>query len=181
MDRRTKLLASALVAGVCTACSSATGSSAAGGTSPAAATTSATAASTGALRGVEALTPPPPDPAEAGHVAGLAAVPDGAFSGSLRLRLSGLTAYEEKVTGSCAGMGTQPVLAVHLADGTRLAITFAGGRATSRLQAPGIDEQLLLDGVHTTTAGSTVAVMADLLAAGTSERVGDLALNGRCA
>lgn len=182
MDPRGKVLAFALLVGLCAGCSSSVVHSTDGRTSPAAATSStAPAASTGTLPGDEVLTPPPPDPGAHSQVAGFSAVPDGAFTGQLHLSLSGLANFDEKVTGSCTDMAIRPALAVQLTDGSRLRIAFDDERATTLLQAPGMDEKLLLDAVHTTVHGPAIGVTANLLAAGTSEKVGVLSLTGRCA
>jgi hypothetical protein len=176
-----KPLVFALVVGLCAGCSGSQAPGEGGGASPAAAASSVpSAAADGTLPGNEALTPPPADPAAPSQVATLAAVPDGPFSGHLRLTLSGLAAFDEPVAGSCSGMAVRPVVAVRLADGSQLDVTFDGERATSVLRAPGIEEHHVLDGVRTTVTGTSVAVEADLLTAGTSERAGDLALSGRC-
>lgn len=184
MTARGNGLLAALVIGACAACSSgppvdtaADGRAPASGTDPAGSSVEAGPLD---LPGEEALTPPPPDPRAPGQMADLGDLPDGPLAGHLQLSLSGLVAFDEAVTGSCATMATGPALSVRLADGSVLRLAFDRERASSVLTAPGIEARHALDDVRTSVSGSEVEVEADLLTDGTTERSGTLVLTGRC-
>jgi hypothetical protein len=132
------------------------------------------------MPGDEALTPPPPDPESGDHLGLLATAPDGPLEGDLDLAVSGLTAFAEPVTGTCAAMATSPVLEMTLSEGSTLTVRFDGDGGSLLLAAPGIEVRQTLDAVSLTTEGGSVSLGADLLTEGTTERSGRLALEATC-
>ncbi|TFV62895.1 UNVERIFIED_ORG: hypothetical protein E4P37_16130 [Bacillus sp. AZ43] len=132
------------------------------------------------LPGGEALTPPPPDAAADEHREGLAALPDGMLAADLELSVSGLTAFAEPVTGSCASMASQPTVIATLSDGSTLRVGFAEEGGTLLLAAAGIESAHTLAGVDLDATSGGFRLAADLLTEGTSERSGRLVLDGTC-
>lgn len=132
------------------------------------------------LPGTEALTPPPPDSAADDHVTGLGSLPDGRLTADLALTVSGLTAFAEQVTGSCATMSSEPTLAAVLSDGSTLRVTFGGSGGRLLLTAPGIEVRQTLASPEVTAGAESFRVASDLFTQGTSEHSGRIVLEGTC-
>jgi hypothetical protein len=132
------------------------------------------------IPGVEALTPPPPDPAAGKHLDGLAKVPDGRLAGTFDMTVSGLTGFSESVAGTCSNMATSPTLEFPLSDGSTFRMSFGADGGSLLLAAPGIEVRQTLAAVELTGEGGALRVAADLLTEGTSENSGHLVVEGTC-
>ena len=143
-------------------------------------TSSPTPSSVPGLPGDEALTPPPPDPAAAGHLQQLSGVPTGQLGGHLQVTVAGLASFDEDVSGTCTRGATGPLFEATLADGSVWRLTFGPDGATSSLVAPGVQVDQLLRGVEL-AVDDVVHVSAALLTEGTSETSGILDAELACA